>query len=109
ARSWYLTVRPEFHLTSDSEVPLASKRIGRRVTRRKSTMYNGPYLQRVHFWRWFLASGEPRMALNFGQPVIVDTSLAETDVVWPGVPGDDKELEQPMFEETLLTRARLLD
>ncbi|MFP4512470.1 MAG: HNH endonuclease signature motif containing protein [Acidimicrobiales bacterium] len=107
--AWYLTIRPEFHLTSDGSTPLPPKRIGRKVTRKKSTMYNMEYLRRVHFWRWFLAHESPQLVLDVGQPIVVDTKLAETTVDWPGIQGDDDAFEQPEFEQTLLTHARLLD
>lgn len=108
--AWYLTIRPEFHLTVDGSEPMPSKRIGRRITRRKSTMYNREYLNRVHFWRWFLCGeGEPRLVLDAGQPIVVDARLVEASVAWPGVPEDDAEPLSGSFEETLFTQQRLLD
>lgn len=108
--SWYLTVRPEFHLTLDGITPMPSARIGRRITRRKSTMYNREYLNRVHFWRWFLCGeGEPRLVMDVGQPIVVDARLVEVAISWPGVPADDAEVVAGSFEETLFTQQRLLD
>lgn len=108
--AWYLTIRPEFHLTVDGRQPLPPKRVGRRITRRKSTMYNREYLNRVHFWRWFLCGeGQPRLVLDAGQPIVVDARLVEATLSWPGVPDDDAEVVSGSFEETLFTQQRLLD
>jgi hypothetical protein len=110
AAAWYLTIRPEFHLTTDGAQPMPPKRVGRRITRRKSTMYNREYLNRVHFWRWFLCGeGEPRLVLEAGQTIVIDARLVEAHVVWPGVPDDDAEPLSGSFEETLFTQQRLLD
>lgn len=109
-RSWYLTIRPEFHLTLDGTTPMPPARIGRRVTRKKSTMYNRDYLNRVHFWRWFLCGeGAPRMVLDAGQPIVIDARLTEVKVRWPGVPADDAEVVPGSFEETLFTQQVLLN
>lgn len=108
-QSWYVTLRPEFHLSADGVEPLPARRVTGRVTRRKSTMYNDPYLQRVHFWRWFLTNGEPRLIIRAGQPIVVSASPVEVDVSWPGVPEDDASYVAPDFEETLLTLADRAD
>lgn len=108
--AWYLTIRPEFHLSVDGSTPMPPARIGRRITRRKSTMYNREYLNRVHFWRWFLCGeGEPRLVMDVGQPIVVDARLVEATIEWPGVPADDADAVSGSFEETLFTQQRLLD
>jgi hypothetical protein len=37
---WCFSIRPEWHLTKDGETPLEGKRVGRRVTSKKSRMFN---------------------------------------------------------------------
>ena len=46
--SWGLTIRPEFHLTKDGREPLEPWRVGRKVTRLKSHMYNEGYFDADH-------------------------------------------------------------
>jgi hypothetical protein len=107
---WCLAIRPEWHLTQDGETPLEAKRIGRRVTSRKSRMFNRQYLREVSFWRDFLAEGKPRMLLNFGdQSAVVDSELLELDVEWPGIPGDEMPFEGRTGEENLFTLAEFQD
>ena len=107
--SWFVTIRPEFHLTADGVSPLPERRVKGRVTRRKSTMYNEQYLNRVHFWRWFLTAGDPRVVLRAGQPIVISAQPVEVQVRWPGVPEDDSQPVDVEFEETLLTLAELAD
>ncbi|MEK7424519.1 MAG: hypothetical protein AAB131_11850 [Actinomycetota bacterium] len=107
--SWYATLRPEFHLTADGVQPLPERRVIGRVTRRKSTMYNDPYLSRVQFWRWFLTQGDPRLVVRAGQPIIIGANPVEVRLRWPGVPNDDADYVAPDFEETLLTLAERAD
>jgi hypothetical protein len=38
--TWGLTIRPEFHITKNGRAPLEPRRVGRKVARRKSRMYN---------------------------------------------------------------------
>lgn len=47
--AWFLAVRPEFHVTLDGVEPLPSHRIGRKVTRKKSHIYNDGYMDRLWF------------------------------------------------------------
>jgi hypothetical protein len=61
--SWGLTIKPEFHLTKDGREPLDPRRVGRKVTERKSRMYNEGYFDAVHFFRYFLLDGKPRLVL----------------------------------------------
>ena len=62
--SWGLTIRPEFHLTKDGRDPLEPWRVGRKVTRLKSHMYNEGYFDAVHFFRYFLLDGRARFTLE---------------------------------------------
>lgn len=45
--SWFLTVRPEFQITIDGVQPLPAHRIRRKITRKKSHIYNDGYLDRL--------------------------------------------------------------
>lgn len=85
-RAWGLTVRPEFHLTSDGREPLDPRRVGRKVTKRKSRMYNEGYFDAVHFFRYFLLDGEARMSLRVGQQAItIEGNFPSVTAVWPEI------------------------
>ncbi len=102
--SWFLSVRPEFHLTLDGEKPMQAHRIGRKITRKKSHLYNDGYLDRLWFWKHFLSDGGPRLAIKAGeQSILVDSVYATTDVSWPGVPGDALVVKSERAEENLFT------
>jgi hypothetical protein len=104
--SWFLTVRPEFHLTLDGETPMQAHRIGRKITRKKSHLYNDGYLDRLWFWKHFLADGGPRLTIKTGdQSILVEGMYATTDVAWPGVPGDVLVVKSAPAAETLFTIA----
>lgn len=105
---WCFTIRPEFHLTKDGMEPLEAKRVGRRITRKKSTMYNEAYFDAVQFWRAFLCNGDPRFILPFGfQSVVVDGEFMRCDIEWPRI-GDKRFKMTAIFEENLLTSANYL-
>lgn len=109
-QSWFLTVRPEFHLTLDGETPMQAHRVGRKVTRKKSHLYNDGYLDRLWFWKHFLADGGPRLAIKAGeQSILVDALYATTDVAWPGVPADSVAIKADRVGETLFTIADFSD
>lgn len=108
-RAWYFTIRPEYHLTKDGHTPLEHQRIGRRVTRAKSTLYNEGYLGLVHFWRSMLSGENPRTVLHAGQLIIIDTHLVDTSITWPGVPSDEIPFDADPFPESLFTIAELDD
>ena len=101
---WCLSIRPERHLTTDSETSMPPHRIGRRVTSFKAKMYNDLYFKEVVFWRDYLSQGQPRFVLNFGsQSAVVDVQLVAFDVEWAGIPGDEKEFKNEVYEEDLFT------
>lgn len=101
---WCLSIRPERQLTTDSETPMPPHRIGRRVTSFKAKMYNDLYFKEVVFWRDYLSQGQPRFVLNFGsQSAVVDVQLVAFDVEWVGIPGDEKEFKNEVYEEDLFT------
>lgn len=108
--AWFLTVRPEFHITVDGVEPLPPHRIGREVTRKKSHIYNNGYLDRLWFWKDFLSDGGPRLTIKTGeQSILVDSVYATTEVRWPGVPGDVLEVKNDPVEENLFTIMDLMD
>jgi hypothetical protein len=103
---WIFSVRPEWHLTSDGETPLPSNRIGRRVTSKKSRMYNYQYLGEVNFWRDFLSQGSPRITLAFGdQTAIVSAEIITVNVTWPGILGDIKHVDTEQRIDDLFSLA----
>jgi hypothetical protein len=84
--SWGLTIRPEFHLTKDGRAPLDPRRVGRKVTKRKSRMYNEGYFDAVHFLRYFLLDGGPRLTLPVGrQAITIEGDFPNTDGTWPRI------------------------
>jgi hypothetical protein len=102
--SWFLAVRPEFHLTIDGDTPMQAHRIGRKITRKKSHLYNDGYLDRLWFWKYFLSDGGPRLAIKVGeQSILVDSVYGTTNVSWPGVPGDSLNLRVERAAETLFS------
>jgi hypothetical protein len=105
-KQWCLSVRPERHLTVDGETPLAAERIGPRVTSLKAHMYNDLYLSEVNFWREYLSAGKPRAVLKLGkQSAVIDTRLLGIEVIWPGIPGDEKPFRNEAHPEDLFTFA----
>lgn len=84
--SWGLTIRPEFHLTKDGREPLEPRRVGRKVTKRKSRMYNEGYFDAVHFLRYFLLDGKPRFILEIGpQRICIEGDFPSVDAKWPAI------------------------
>jgi len=84
--TWGLTIRPEFHLTKDGRAPLEPWRVGRKVTRRKSRMYNEGYFDAVHFFRYFLLDGNARFTLKVGrQAIAVAGDFPNVDAKWPQI------------------------
>lgn len=84
--AWGLTVRPEFHLTKDGRTPLEPKRVGRKVTKRKSRMYNEGYFDAVHFFRYFLLDGATRLILRVGQQTVtIEGDFPSVDARWADI------------------------
>lgn len=101
---WCLSIRPERHLTKDGTEPLPPAKIGRKVTKLKAKMYNDKYFGEIVFWRDFLSQGQPRFVLEYGnQNAVVEVQLITFDVSWVGIPGDEKEFKNEVYEEDLFT------
>lgn len=88
---WVLAIRPELRVTKDGVSPLDSEKIGARVTRRKSRLFNYDLLNEVNFWRDYLSASRPRITLEFGSPgqfARIPTRFLSCDVEWPGLPAE---------------------
>lgn len=104
--SWCLSLRPERRFTRDGFEVLAPKRTGRRSTSKKARMYNVDFLNELHFWRDFFCEGSPRIIFDFGkQQIIVESSLLQPQVEWPGVPDDIVKASTVEYEDDLFTDA----
>lgn len=91
AAGWALSLRPELRVTRDGEISIESKRIGGRVTKKKSRLFNYDLLGEIQFWRDFLGEGRPRISLSFGSPdqqLLISTNLLSCQVTWPGIPAE---------------------
>lgn len=106
---WCLTLRPEFRVTKDGKTPLDSEKIGAKVTRKKSKMFNYDLLGEINFWRSFLGSNEPRIIINLGSSsLVISTTLLAGDVDWPGIPEKyAKTFTNVEYAEDLFTWAKL--
>ncbi len=101
---WGLSIRPERHLTLDSEQPLSHEEVGPKVTKLKSRMYNEGYLSEVVFWRDYLSQSQPRIILNFGsQTALIGVELLKFDVEWAGIPGDFKAFRNETYRDDLFS------
>ncbi len=87
---WCLAVRPEFHVTTDGESPPESDKIGARITKKKSRMFNADLLTELQFWRHYLSDGQPRLVFKFSdaEAIHVSSTLMNGDVSWPGIPSE---------------------
>jgi hypothetical protein len=90
AGRWVLSLRPELHITSDGFVPYPSKAVGRRVTQKKSRVFNYDLLGELQFWRDYLSDSSARITLRFSdqQLLVISTSLVESLIQWPGIPAE---------------------
>ncbi|WP_181726458.1 HNH endonuclease [Micromonospora provocatoris] len=103
-RGCVLSVRPEYHLTNDGREPLDGPLVGRRVTRRKSRIYNGQYIDGIQFWREVITAGRPRRVLRVGgQRLVIENELLGCDITWPGVPNDVLALAAGPVPDDLLS------
>jgi hypothetical protein len=81
--------------------------VGRRVTKKKSKLFNYDLLAEVQFWRSFLSRGNSTIVFPFGsseQNMVISTSLASGEVRWPGIPAEhDKPFGNIGFVDDLFT------
>ncbi len=103
-KQWLLALRPEFHVTSNGKDDYAASEIGAKVTHKKAKMYNHDLLVEVNLWRDLLADGEPRIIYRFNEEMLViGTRLLQTELSWPGVPGDRLPFRNVTIPETLFS------
>ena len=108
--NWCLSIRPEMHVTRDGSQVLPAEKIGGKVTRRKSRMFNFDLLGEVQFWRDFLSDRNPRIVLRYGggQRLVIGTTLLQGEVQWPGMPEEyQRKFRNVEYEEDLFTSAEL--
>lgn len=109
-RRWMLSLRPEFHVTADGRTDYEASEVGAKVTRKKSRMYNYNILSELNFWRDFLSNGRPRIVMQLGlQRLVIGTTLIQTHVTWPGVPGDTRPFKNVSIPEDLFSVTELND
>jgi hypothetical protein len=86
---------------------LDSPLIGRRVTRRKSRIYNAQYIDGVQFWREVITERSPRAVVRVGgQRLTIDNEVLTCDVLSPGVPNDELPLDVGQPDDDLFTVLR---
>jgi hypothetical protein len=109
--SWCLSLRPEFRVTKDGITLLNSERIGSKITKKKSRMFNFDLFGEVNFWRSYLSNNEPRIIINFGQTnMIISSNLLSCTVNWPGIPERfAKSFSNIEYAEDLFTWQKLQD
>jgi hypothetical protein len=106
--NWCLVIRPEMRITRDGVTPIESAKIGGKVTRRKSRMFNYDLLEELQFWRDYLSDSSPRIVFPFepGQHIVVSNRLMESEIDWPGIPEEyAKPFRNIEPEEDLFTAA----
>ena len=60
----------------------------------------------LNFWRHYLSNGAPRIICSFGcQHLVIETTLIQTTVVWPGIPEDSRPFSNRRFQEGLFSYA----
>jgi len=96
-------------VTKDGNIPLESEKIGAKVTRKKSRMFNYDLLGEINFWRSFLGNIEPRIIVKLGSSaLVISTTLLSGDVDWPGIPEKyAKSFTNIEYAEDLFTWANL--
>lgn len=106
--TWFLSIRPERHITTDGIAPYAPEKIGPKVTKMKAQMRNLDYLNEVRFWSQFVCRNDPRLNIHFDsrrQMLSIENSLLQTSVSWMGVPNDDTSVAELQPDEDLFSWA----
>lgn len=108
---WCLAMRPEFHMTVDGEAAPESEKIGARITKKKSRMFNADLLTEIQFWRHYLSEGLPRLVFKFSetQALHVSSTLMHGDISWPGIPPEfDVNYTNVEYLDNLFTIAEVM-
>jgi hypothetical protein len=107
---WLIALRPEFHVTTNGRDDYEASEVGSKVTRKKSRMYNYNILSELNFWRDFLSDGRPRIVLSLGeQRLVIGTTLLQTEITWPGVPGDTRPFRNVAIPDNLFSSHELAE
>jgi hypothetical protein len=70
---------------------------------KKSRIYNEAYFDAVHFWRYFLTEGQPRLIIKAGgQAIIAAGDFPTVQADWPHI-GDETFQPVGVPEDDLLT------
>ena len=93
-------------VTRDSVTPIDSRKVGGKVTKKKSRMWNIDVLEELNFWREFFFQGRPRLIIPFGNftAISISANFMSENVRWPGVPPErakafkNAEVEENLFE-----------
>lgn len=110
ARQWVLAIRPELRLTLDGFTPYPADKVGAKVTRIMSKVFNYDLLGDLNFWRDFLSGGTPRILFPFdrNQVLSVSSTLLSAPITWPGLPAEKaRPFKNVEFDDDLLSWAGL--
>jgi hypothetical protein len=106
---WCISFRPEFRVTTDGVNTLPSEKVGAKITKKKSRMFNYDLLGEVNFWRSYLSNNEPRIIIDFGNSqLIIHTAMLSCEVTWPGIPMKySKSFSNIEYADDLFTWSKL--
>ena len=105
-------MRPEMRVTRDGVTPIESRKIGGKVTKKKSRMWNIDVLEELNFWREFFFETRSRLIIPFGEftAISISANFLSEEIRWPGVPPErakafkNAEIEENLFELAALDR-----
>ena len=109
SNQWCLSLRPEFRVTKDGFIPIISEKIGAKITRKKSRMFNYDLMGEINFWRSYLSDNEPRIILKFGDSYLnISSNLLTGEILWPGIAEKyEKSFTNVEYADDLFTWAKL--
>ena len=110
SKSWCLALRPEMRVTRDGVTPIQPRKIGEKVTKKKSRMWNIDVLEELNFWRDFFCEGRSRLIVPFADrtALSVSANFLNQNVRWPGVPPERaREFKNAQVDESLFDLAEL--
>lgn len=101
-------MRPEMRVTQDSINPVAPRKVGGKVTKKKAKMFNIDVLEELNFWRYFFFQDRAHLMITFGDfaALSVAGNFLSQKISWPGVPADRaKSFKNAVVEEDLFGSA----
>lgn len=110
--AWCLSLRPGFSITADGFESHPSKKIGSKITKKRSRMYNANILAELQFWRHYLSDGLPRIVMKFSdqQAIHISSTLVAGAVEWPGIPPEfDISYSNVRYLDNLFTIAEVIE